>query len=85
MPETCRVIYDNKIVASSWYLSSFSYKMHGHTYIKPAQTVDVVRTTSAKSCLRADDMRFQTQNTEQLSVHILICTILPVHSSTHRV
>ena len=22
MPETCRVIYDNKIVASSWYLSS---------------------------------------------------------------
>jgi CHASE2 domain-containing sensor protein len=24
----------NKIVASSWYLSSFSYMMHGHTYIK---------------------------------------------------
>jgi len=23
----------NKIVASSWYLSSFSYMMHGHTYI----------------------------------------------------
>ena len=24
----------NKIVASSWYLSSFSYMMQGHTYIK---------------------------------------------------
>ena len=23
----------NKIVASSWYLLSFSYMMHGHTYI----------------------------------------------------
>jgi len=28
----------NKIVASSWYLSSFSYMMHRHTYIKLAQT-----------------------------------------------
>jgi hypothetical protein len=35
MSETCRVIYDkNEILASSWYLSSFSYMMHGHTYIK---------------------------------------------------
>jgi len=35
MPETCRVIYNNKyIFASSWYLSSFSYMMQGHTYIK---------------------------------------------------
>ena len=34
MPETCRVIYNNKqIVASSGYLSSFSYMMNGHTYI----------------------------------------------------
>jgi len=24
----------NKIVASSWYLSSFSYMVHGHTYIR---------------------------------------------------
>jgi len=22
------------VIASSWYLSSFSYMMHGHTYIK---------------------------------------------------
>jgi len=36
MPETCRDIYDNEItiVASSWYLWSFSYMMHGHTYIR---------------------------------------------------
>jgi len=27
----------NKIVASSWYLSSFSCMMHGHTYIKVNQ------------------------------------------------
>jgi len=24
----------SKIFASSWYLSSFSYMMHGHTYIR---------------------------------------------------
>jgi hypothetical protein len=35
MPETCRVIYSNRsIVASSVYLSSISFMMHGHTYIK---------------------------------------------------
>jgi len=28
------LLITNKIVASSWYLSSFSYMMHGHTYIK---------------------------------------------------
>ena len=34
MPETCRVVYNNKyIVASSGYLSSISYMMHGHIYI----------------------------------------------------
>ena len=29
----------NKIFASSWYLSSFSYMMHGHTYIKSSKVV----------------------------------------------
>jgi len=34
----------NKIVASSWYLSSFSYMMHGHTYVKGTiYTSDCVR------------------------------------------
>jgi len=30
----CTVCEFVSVVASSWYLSSFSYMMHGHTYIK---------------------------------------------------
>jgi hypothetical protein len=33
-PKHVELFITNKIVASSWYLSSFSYMMHGHTYIK---------------------------------------------------
>ena len=42
------VMIINKIFASRWYLSSFSYMLHGHTYIKHVRRNKILLTNNTE-------------------------------------